>query len=299
MLGVEGYSVIVELENREAIAGCDENGLKQRQTETSGVFSGHKKSIGAASRSDWEMENDMLKLELEYLSKKKMHLLKLKERLEDVTGSSHTRSSHSELSWAPIEIPKQEPYSMEERRQQYYDFKKRLKDLKITWSNTVDDVLQMIKEIIKPTAEEYPLLEKFDAIYMTTVILKNLRIMEKLRRKKRYQQLILEKIATAGDIFCIKYNDFKDAFIDEPNFDDEGSKGIFKSAHHYLMEAISKVVADTVQVKKLGQPVTEDMKKRIWSSVEKDYEVDLRHNQYDVPMRGDFMRLGFEVPKRV
>ncbi|KAK1291495.1 hypothetical protein QJS10_CPB17g02412 [Acorus calamus] len=248
---------MLESENWDgASAGCNENGLKHWQTETSYVVSGHKKSIGAASRSDWKMENEKLKVELKYLEIKKKHLLKQKNKLESILSSSIRSGVRRKL----LEL---EPYLLE-RTKQHCDFEKRVKAMKITWSNTVEDVLEMIK----PTKEEYPLLEIYDV-----------------------------RNIVKGDILRMNYYGFKDAFNNKPNFDDEELKGIFESARHYLMKAVYDVMADMMQGKNPEEePVTEDMKKSILSSIEENDESD-QLNEYEAPTRQYYTGLGFELPR--
>ncbi|KAK1293888.1 hypothetical protein QJS10_CPA16g00206 [Acorus calamus] len=248
---------MLELENRDEVsAGCNENWLKHKLTETTGVVSGHKKSVGAASRSDWEMENEKLKVELKYLRLKKKHLLKQKDKLEDIVSSSIYLMS---LGIKPI--PKLEPHLLGERTKQLCDFEERVEDLKITWSNTLDGVLEMIK----PIKEEYPLLESNDIRDIVRMHLVRLRHLEEVRIKDRYLQLMLENIATVGDISRMNYDDFKDAVINnKPNFSDEDFESLFESVREYVMERIYFVMADKVQGKNLEEePITEDMKKTL------------------------------------
>ncbi|KAK1291494.1 hypothetical protein QJS10_CPB17g02413 [Acorus calamus] len=289
MAGVECDSFMVESENRdEWIAGDETREMKYRRIESTYVDCDNVDSALEALMWEVEMGKEKLKKERKEVVELSQEVEKLRKRMPpknpDLCDEDEDEDEDRPL--CSFEI-------YEERTKQHCDFEKRVKAMKITWSNTVEDVLEMIK----PTKEEYPLLEIYDVRNIVKVRLEILRELEELRIKNRYMQLILEKIATVGDILRMNYYGFKDALNKKPNFDVEEFKGIFESARHYLMKAVYDVMADTVQGKNLeDEPVTEDMKKSISSSIEENDEPD-QLNEYEAPVRQYYNGLGFELPR--
>ncbi|KAK1292494.1 hypothetical protein QJS10_CPB17g02402 [Acorus calamus] len=255
MVGVECDSVMVESENRDQwIAGDEGRELKHRRLESTDVDCDNV--VPTVEDLMWEVEMNKVKLEeeREVVEELSQEVDKLREimREDPFYHDEYDRPLRS------FEIYK-------EMTKQYRAFEKRLRDLKIRFSETLIDV----RKKTYPYEHQYPLLKDFDKNFIIKVRLEKLELIEAARIVREYRKEIFKKIVRMNDFIKLKFEDFK--YLNPSlgsSFDDSRLEALFKNAR--LMIAPHVMLAEGHVMLAEGQ-TGEELKDFVWKSLETSY----------------------------
>ncbi|KAK1269841.1 hypothetical protein QJS04_geneDACA006423 [Acorus gramineus] len=236
---------MVESENRDQwIAGDEGRGLKHRRLESTDVDCDN-----VVEDLMWEVEMSKVKLEEE---REVVEVLSQEvDKLKEIMSRDPFYHDEDGRPLRSFEIYK-------EMTKQHHTFEKLLRDLKIPFYETLNDV----RKIIYPYEHQYPLLKDFDKNYLIKVRLQKLELIEEARIVREYRKEIFKKIVEMNDFIKLEYKDF--TYLNPSigsSFDNSRLETLFKRARLYIYPHVMLAEGQT----------GEELKDFVWKSLETSY----------------------------